>query len=418
MLRFANGTRMVKNDDIYFVGNIENGQYIIVDEPSAMFIENLVNTSIDDKDELTENEKIILDTCQNLDLLVNKAGCDASENSVLKMNTAYFHVTDRCNYHCLGCYSDEGNERCIDKDYLSTKQAKELLDKLSALGVENLIISGGEPFLRHDLLDLLMYARKSLGFDKIIIGTNGSVLPKKEIRKYIGIVDNISVAIDGYDEKNSKFLRDGGSYEKSIDSIKYLRNNQLPVSMVATLHKKNSKYYKEYQKLSDELQVPLSFSLLTCSPSNKSIEGFLLDGKDMLDFYETVKNDRVLNAQLEDSLVFDDLSFKDGCGAGGEMISVSYDGTIYPCHMLHDPELALCNLLDESLEKVKEYFNNQKQFSVENVDSCKKCDYIYFCGGGCRARTWMYFKNPNNLEPHCELYKVYIKEKVNTLIGR
>jgi radical SAM protein with 4Fe4S-binding SPASM domain len=56
-----------------------------------------------------------------------------------------------------------------------------------------------------------------------------------------------------------------------------------------------------------------------------------------------------------------------------------------------------------------------KQFSDLSVDqlnnSCLKCEFKYFCGGGCRARSVMVNKNLYQKDPYCKLYfNYYYKE--------
>lgn len=74
-----------------------------------------------------------------------------------------WNLVRRCNLTCRHCYSISA-----DVDFpgeLSTAQALANIDDLKAMGVPALILSGGEPLLRHDIFALSQYA-KSLGMGR------------------------------------------------------------------------------------------------------------------------------------------------------------------------------------------------------------------------------------------------------------
>lgn len=90
---------------------------------------------------------------------------------------AQWDVNDDCNLNCKHCRVAEKN---LKEPALSLKQAKELLAQLYYCGVTKLNLSGGEPFLRKDIFDILEYARK---FDDIVITTNCTLLNEAKCQK-------------------------------------------------------------------------------------------------------------------------------------------------------------------------------------------------------------------------------------------
>ena len=77
-----------------------------------------------------------------------------------------------------------------------------------------------------------------------------------------------------------------------------------------------------------------------------------------------------------------------GCGAGREYLAVTADGSIYPCHQLAGrPELCMGNVLEP------ESFNPVPPASFVPAGPlqgrCGECWARYFCGGGCRAASYL-----------------------------
>ena len=82
---------------------------------------------------------------------------------------AQWDVNNECNLNCKHCRVSERN----DSDKLSLKEAKELLSELWYNGVTMLNLSGGEPFLRKDIFEILDYTKK---FTDIVITSSGIFL--------------------------------------------------------------------------------------------------------------------------------------------------------------------------------------------------------------------------------------------------
>ena len=75
-------------------------------------------------------------------------------------------------------------------------------------------------------------------------------------------------------------------------------------------------------------------------------------------------------------------TFTRSCGIGS-LITVSANGKIYPCPILNQPSLG--SVIDRNgkltMQSVKKYI---EKTNVDNIETCKKCEIKYFCGGKCR----------------------------------
>src|SRR5688500_400196 len=96
-----------------------------------------------------------------------------------------WNATKTCNLECVHCYADAETRRFVGE--LSTEEAQHMIEDLAAFNVPALLISGGEPLVRPDILDLADYAT-SLGV-RVTFSTNGTLIDEKKAErlKKIGV---------------------------------------------------------------------------------------------------------------------------------------------------------------------------------------------------------------------------------------
>ena len=129
-----------------------------------------------------------------------------------------FNVTNRCNFHCRHCCFNSG-ERVMAE--FSLEKTKSVLEEFVALGGKRIDVTGGEPTLRRDYLEIVFYAKK-LGL-KVELVTNGSLLDLKQLKylRAIGL-DAIAISLDGSDYETYNQTRPVSkeTYEQVIKNIK------------------------------------------------------------------------------------------------------------------------------------------------------------------------------------------------------
>ena len=136
------------------------------------------------------------------------------------------------------------------------------------------------------------------------------------------------------------------------------------------------------------------------------------DLKKIVDYY------RVNEIEVEDVPLKDCLEGKCNCGTGEQLISVGTDGSLYPCHMLMEDEFKMGNLLEKDVMSLLVH-NAKRKYGVEvdDMDGCKECEFIYLCGGGCRARAYLYTDKITSKDPFCPMYYGFFDEVMNNLIA-
>lgn len=111
--------------------------------------------------------------------------------------TAILYIAERCNQECVFCLEEDGrSERFVDP---TTAEVFGHLERLFGLGARHITFMGGETFFRKDLPRILSHAR-SVGYTRIGVTTNGTVLSKKGfLRELVGAgLDFIELSIHGH----------------------------------------------------------------------------------------------------------------------------------------------------------------------------------------------------------------------------
>lgn len=121
------------------------------------------------------------------------------DNHGRKINYVRLAVTDRCNLRCFYCMPEEGINYVDKHDLLSYEEMIRLVDLLVDMGIDKVRITGGEPFVRRDMMDFLRHISKISGLKQINITTNGTTTaPLVPELKAIGI-KSINLSMDTLD---------------------------------------------------------------------------------------------------------------------------------------------------------------------------------------------------------------------------
>ncbi|MBF0134661.1 MAG: heme d1 biosynthesis radical SAM protein NirJ [Magnetococcus sp. DMHC-1] len=148
-----------------------------------------------------------------------------------------WNLTRRCNLNCLHCYSSSS-----DRDFsgeLTTQEAMDLLTDLQQCRVPALILSGGEPLLRHDLFDLVRMA-KSLGF-YLGLSTNGTLLsPAVAERLAQAGFNYVGISLDGLREQNDHMRGDAGAFDRALAGLRACREQGVKAGLRFTLTEANA----------------------------------------------------------------------------------------------------------------------------------------------------------------------------------
>src|SRR3990172_897076 len=166
-------------------------------------------------------------------------------------------ITPRCNNRCVHCYVTHCPVE-PDKKELSYQEYRHLLDVLAEAGCIWLIITGGEPMVRKDFLDIYTYAKEK-GFI-IVLFTNGTLITP-EIADHLGRWRPKTVEITMYGATRETYERVTGvpgSFERCVRGIELLAERRIPLALKAmalTINRHEINDIKKYaQKLGAEFR--------------------------------------------------------------------------------------------------------------------------------------------------------------------
>jgi pseudo-rSAM protein/SPASM domain protein len=147
-----------------------------------------------------------------------------------------WNSTKQCNLKCIHCYATATTHKAEDE--FTTDQAKGFMDDVAAYGSPVFLFSGGEPFIRDDLFELIEYA-DTIGL-RPVISTNGTLITeekalaaKKAGVKYIG------VSLDGLQEVNDRFRGVNGAFEAAIRGMRASLKADVKTGLRFTITKHN-----------------------------------------------------------------------------------------------------------------------------------------------------------------------------------
>ena len=121
------------------------------------------------------------------------------DNHGRKINYLRLAVTDRCNLRCFYCMPEEGLQWLSRKELMTYEEMLQICSLLVKMGIEKIRITGGEPFVRKDIMQFLTALSNLEGLKELTITTNGVLTaPLVPALKNIGI-KSVNLSLDTLD---------------------------------------------------------------------------------------------------------------------------------------------------------------------------------------------------------------------------
>ena len=182
-MSFSDSTKFMFNADSVIIFNRLNGQWIKISRECYEILRNCMSEKLTEEEMLSRlaDEEDRAYIRKMLDLL-DSMGC-MYRKTVQKVNNVSFAITHRCNLKCIHCMvnAQYGNEQT---DYFDTETICRLLNKIVSVEPEVVVLTGGEPLLRKDFLDILSHLRSKYS-GKITLMTNGTLFNSQNITPYL-----------------------------------------------------------------------------------------------------------------------------------------------------------------------------------------------------------------------------------------
>jgi len=319
-------------------------------------------------------------------------------------------ITSRCNLRCRYCYFF--NNPAVEYKDLPAQEWLKFFDELGALGVMDVTLAGGEPFIREDLSTLLEgLIRNRMRFTLL---SNGALI-KDEMADFIcrtGRCESVQISVDGSCAAVHDTCRGHGAFNGAVRGIRTLLRYKVNVAVRVTVHRHNINDLENIARfLLEELGLS-GFStnsagyLGTCRLNADDVMLTTADRQlamaTLLRLAEKYPNHISANAGplaegrawrlMEDARVQGAPAFSNrgrltACGCPSNKISVRADGVIVPCCMLAHIELGRIN--HESLAEIWQnspplnQLRNRYTIPLTDFKFCAGCAYLPYCTGSC-----------------------------------
>ncbi|HVN97440.1 MAG TPA: mycofactocin radical SAM maturase, partial [Syntrophorhabdaceae bacterium] len=262
-----------------------------------------------------------------------------AENTVLKapVNVTW-EVTRECNLKCRHCLSADLLDLCSQE--LTFDQCRSLVDELDRMEVFQINFGGGEPFLREDFVEILQYAHmKNI---TTCVSTNGTLMTETLTKKLVEMnLLYIQVSLDGARPATNDAIRGKGTFDRIVRGIELLVEggfSRMSINTVVTAL--NFREIQHIRELANQYGIRTRLSRFRPSGNARKVwEEYRLDKAQLAELSEFLDmHQDVLTGDSFFSITSADRQ-KLGlnmCGAAKMTLSISPDGTVYPCAFLQE----------------------------------------------------------------------------------
>jgi radical SAM protein with 4Fe4S-binding SPASM domain len=289
----------------------------------------------------------------------------------------HLELTYRCNLRCRHCYNHSHSGASRE---LTTKQWFHILTDAAELGCYSLVFTGGEPFARRDILEILQKACE-LGY-AFRINTNGSMIRERDVpllRQMTPFLQGIDISFYGptaeiHDQVTSR----PGSYVRTRAVLDWLLQANVPVVAKYVTMRMNFTGLQGFENEMRAKKIPCLINTGSLIP-------------------QTDRNPAPLAQLLTDdqyrqllTLRGDPKGGRDStnCIPGWNRGALTADGFVTPCEWLGD--LKLGNVRDNDLKKIwyGPEFRQLRESLLNKTRACSECTLKSFCCS-CPAHAYL-----------------------------
>src|SRR6185369_1269367 len=123
-------------------------------------------------------------------------------------------VTDRCNLRCTYCLPADASFPFGDRDFLSVTEIEAIVGALARLGIRRVRLTGGEPLLRRDILEIASRVKALPGIEDLALSTNGTELERLAPALKEAGVDRVNISLDSLDPDTFREITRTGDVEQ------------------------------------------------------------------------------------------------------------------------------------------------------------------------------------------------------------
>ena len=294
-----------------------------------------------------------------------------------KLVDVQIELLTKCNLNCKHCYLPE---HC--QNGLPTDKVKKILKELRALGVVNVTLTGGEIFLRNDIIDLIKYARNM--HMRVILLSNGTIITEEQIFQISSLyITRFSTTIFSMNPFIHDFItQKEGSLKDLLIRLETLKKYNIPILIKMPIMKMNYSSINEVEEYckSNKFEFICSPSIFIKNNGDTSPKEYRLNEEEIGRILEKVNSgSNYLTHNLKMKKDYETV-----CPSFFYSLFINATGDIYPCPNF---PYKLGNIFDNSISDI--WFHSKKLKLIQSItkkeakecDTCKFKDYCERCPG-------------------------------------
>ncbi len=337
-----------------------------------------------------------------------------------------YSITTKCNLKCKHCYSQSVDQPAPDE--LSTEEAFGLVDELSKWGIGLLIIDGGEPLCRDDVLHVVKYA-SSKGI-RTTIGSNGTLIDEAMAGRMLDAgVMAVAISIDAADaQTHDSFRGMSGAFEQALKGTEACKNTGLPFQLNMVIRKQTLSQVEDMLRLAVDCGANAAefFDLVAAGRAKLECKDDVLSNderKRIMEWLAQAQEDCPIVIRVPGCPMYPLLLqqkqiqprrfpvhmlqripyYSRGCAAGMPMgyVMVLANGEVNPCMLL---QVKLGNVREQNIISIWETSPVLAKLRQRELlqGECGDCSYRGTCSG-CRGRAYEETGNMMAADPGCWL---------------
>lgn len=318
-------------------------------------------------------------------------------------------LTYRCPLACAYCSNPI--ELAAYRDELDTAEWQRVMTEAADLGVLQCHLSGGEPLLRRDVVDLVRTAHELGMYSNLVTSAMGFSRRRAEELREAGL-DHVQVSIQADEPHTSDQLAGVESFHRKIEAARLVKELDWPLTLNVVLHRQNIDRIGALVEAAEELGAD------RVELANTQYYGWalrnraaLLPSRAQLERAEEVVRaaKKRLAGQMDILYIISDYysRYPKPCmgGWGSRQLVVTPNGNALPCLAAHELPLPAANVREHDLTWV---WDSSPVFTAFRgtdwmPDPCRSCERREVDLGGCRCQAFALTGDASRTDPVCHL---------------
>lgn len=307
-----------------------------------------------------------------------------------KLLSLTIELNNTCNWNCIHCYIP-----CHNNHGLDTDQIIGILQQARLSGVFDIIFTGGEIFLRKDILYILKKARNE-GF-RVSILSNASLIDENVANEISKLnISNFSVTIFSLNEEiHNSIAMNSKAFANAMKGINALYSNGVKIELKTPIMEKNRNEYKTVAKYAKKMGFSFTCSPIIFPKTNGCNNPINL----MMSELEMQRHIREIDALMEFTPREKNCE-EVACSVLGYSLFISSEGKVFPCGSF---PIELGNIYEKSLESIwnSRLAKRIRALKIKDLKECNSCEKYSHCNC-CPGIAFMETEDFLSCSPICK----------------